>query len=293
MARNQAADAQDLYDERSSKYDDSHHPRFARHTVELAKVQPGEHVLDLACGTGLISYYASDAVGSTGSVTGVDISTGMLAEAEAKKPKHGLKNVSFYQHSITELNTLETLKGKQFDLITCCSALVLLPEPVQSLKQWVSFLKPGGRLITDATHPNNLITGLVFERVGVAIQRPLPWYRLPFQKSEDLRNVLESAGLHSVEVKLLAQEYMEGTEALEDYITDESNPKVVEEFAIADADQRFDDLIDTHPMKSLASPPEVREEARVVFKEEWSKAADEQGRVQKVDGVFVGIGWKP
>jgi ubiquinone/menaquinone biosynthesis C-methylase UbiE len=292
MARNQARDAQDLYDERSVKYDDSHHPRFARHCVELAKVQPGEHVLDLACGTGLVSYNASEAVGPSGSVTGVDISAGMLAQAEAKKPKYGLQNVTFHKHSITELDTLDALKDKQFDLITCCSALVLLPDPAGALKQWVTFLKPEGRLITDVTHPNNLISGLVFERIGIALDRPLPWYRLPFQKVEDLCDIMKAAGLHSIDVKLISLMDVDGSDDLQDYITDASNPKVEKEYEIGDADQVFDNTIETNPMKSLASPPEVREKARTLFKAEWAKVANDHGKVQSIDGVFVGIGWK-
>ena len=293
MARNQAQDAQDLYDERGVKYDDSHHPRFARHTVELAEAQPGEHVLDLACGTGLVSYYASTAVGPSGSVTGVDISTGKLAQAEAKKPQLELQNVTFHKHSITELDTLDALKVKKFDLITCCSALVLLPDPAAALKQWVTFLKPGGRLITDATHPNTLISGRVFGRVGIALQRPVPWYRLPFQTAEDLSDVMKAAGLRFTNVKFVAQFDIEGTDKLEDYLGDPANPKVDKEFGIDDANMRFDELIDTNPMKSLASPLEVREKARKLFKEEFAKAANAHGKVQRVDGVFVGIGWKP
>ena len=292
MPRDQAVDAQDLYDERSGKYDDSFHPRFARHTIELAKVQPGEHVLDLACGTGLLSYYASEAVGPSGNVVGVDISSGMLAQSEAKKPKHNLQNVSFYKHSITELDTLEAVKGMQFDLITCCSALVLLPNPAQVVKHWVTFLKPGGRLITDATHPNTLVAGLVFERVGIALGRPLPWYRIPFQKAGDLQAVLEGTGLQSVDIKLVSQFDIQGTDDLKDYICPLTNPKVSQEYDVADADRVFDESIDTAPMKSLASPPDVRENARALFKEEWVKIANDRGKVQKIDGVFVGTGWK-
>ena len=292
MARNQVKDAQDLYDERSVRYDDSHHPRLARHYVELAKVQPGEHVLDLACGTGLVTYYASEAVGPSGSVIGLDVSTGMLAQAEAKKPKHKLQNVSFYKHSITELDTLNALRGKLFDLVTCCSALVLLPDAAGALNQWVTFLKPGGRLITDVTHPDNLIGGLALERVGIALERPLPGYRLPFQKAQDLRDVMQSAGLHSVDVKLISLMDVQGSDNLKDYITDPANPKVEKEYEISDADEVFDKMIDINYMKSLASPPEIREKARRLFKDEWAKLANEKGKVQAIDGVFVGIGWK-
>lgn len=291
--RNQSADAQMLYDERSAKYDDSHHPRFARHMAELAQIQPGEQVLDLACGTGLLSYDASNAVGASGSVIGIDVSSGMLAQAEAKKPKHSLQNVMFYRHSVTELGSLDAVRGRQFDLITCCSALVLLEDAGQALKHWTTFLKPGGRLVTDVTHPNNLIAGLCFERVGNIMQRPIPCYRLPFQKAEDLQAVMENAGLHSVDIKLVSQQKIEGTEDLEDYVrASVTDLKVEKEYDIADADQVFDDMIDTPFVESLASPPEVREKARALFAEEWTKMADARGKVQWVDGIFVGIGWK-
>ena len=293
MKRNQATDAQDLYDDRSSKYDDSHHPRFARHMAELAKIQPTEHVLDLACGTGLLSYDASNAVGASGSVIGIDISSGMLAQAEAKKSKHHLQNIAFYQHSITDLDSLDGVNGKQFDLITCCSALVLLEDADQALKHWTTYLKPGGRLIVDVTHPNNLLSGLVFERVGNILKRPIPWYRLAFQKAENLQSAMENAGLHSVDVKLLSQQQIDGTEKLEDYIRPSvTDPKVQKEYDIGDADRIFDETINSTPMKSLASPADVREEARSLFRDEWANMANAKGKVQWVDGVFVGIGWK-
>lgn len=85
MVRDQAQDAQDLYDTRAPQYDNSWHPRFSRHMIELAELRPGETVLDLACGTGLATFSASVAVGPEGCVVGVDISKGMLAEAEAKR----------------------------------------------------------------------------------------------------------------------------------------------------------------------------------------------------------------
>ena len=292
MSRNQAQDAQDLYDERGDQYDDSHHPRFARHMVQLIKPQSGELVLDLACGTGLVSFPASDAVGASGSIIGIDISSGMLAQAEAKKSEHSLQNVSFYQHSITDLDSLAVVKGKQFDIITCCSALVLLKHPAEALEHWVTYLKPGGRLILDVTHPQNLTTGVLFEKVGNIVGKPLPWYRLKFQKPEDLQNMMEGAGLDQVDVIFMSQQGGD-SEKLEDFIRPSfSDPKVFREFDIKDANRIFDEQTDKNPMKTLASPNEVRETARKVFQEEWARAANAEGKVQEIDGIFMGIGWK-
>lgn len=294
MVRDQARDAQDLYDGRSSTYDCTWHPRFARHIVELAKVRPGEEVLDLACGTGLVTFPASSAIGSSGSVIGIDISSGMLAEAEIKKSAHSLENVTLYRHSVTNLDSLDALKKRKFDLITCASALVLLERPGQALKKWASYLKPGGRLVVDVTHPQNLTSGIVFEKVGQIIGRPLPWNRLNFQKPDDLQGAMEAAGLQHVEVKFLSQQDIDGTELLEDYIRPSLfSPKVLREHDIADAERIFDEQIDTIPMRNIASSAEVREKARAVFRSEWAKCANADGKVQEIDGVFVGIGRLP
>lgn len=264
--------------------------------VELIDPQPGEHVLDLACGTGLVSYPASSAVGPEGSVIGIDISTGMLAQAEAKTSTHEPKNVEFYNHSITDLDTLDALKGKPFDVITCCSALVLLPNPAEALQHWVTYLKSGGRLIVDVTHPQNLTSGIVFERVGVIMEKRLPWYRLNFQGPGDLHSIMSAAGLDNVDIKFMSQlggSGEDGDDGVENFIRPSfNNPKVYREYAIEDADGIFDSMIDGTPMKALASPAEVRELAREVFREEWAKAADEDGMVREVDGIFMGLGWK-
>lgn len=65
-----------------------------------------------------------------------------------------------------DVGSLPSVKGRLFDVITCCLALVLLEHPIEALEHWKAYLKPGGRLIVDATHAQNLIAGLVMERVG-------------------------------------------------------------------------------------------------------------------------------
>lgn len=294
--RNQAQDAQDLYDTRAAQYDDSWHPRFARHMVELANIQPGEAVLDLACGTGLATFAASVAVGSSGKVVGVDVSRGMLAEAEAKKERHSQDNVEFIQHSITDLDTLAPITKGTFDVITCCAALVLLEHPVDALTQWIDFLKPGGRLAVDVTHIQNLTAGVIMERVGQRMARPLPWHRLNFSSSDDLRDAMVRAGFVDVDVTFLSQILHTGPEAseeLEDYIADVQRPRVLREYGLEDADAVFDAQIDGTPMKAIASPPEVRARAKQLFCEEWRRAADADGKVREIDGVFVALGYKP
>lgn len=287
--RNQARDAQSLYDNRAVRYDGSWHPRFARHMVELAKLRPGEDVLDLACGTGLVSYPASTAIGTKGSVTGVDISSGMLAQAEAKKGSHHIKNLQFYQHSIFDLGSLPALEGKRFDAITCASALVLLRHPDEAIRQWASYLRPGGRLVVDATHPESQLPLITFERVGRALEKPVPFYRLPFEKPDDLRTIMEAAGLQDVVVVFMSQMDIDGKDDFSSYLEDFDDPRLERVLSVRDADEMFDKAIDTWSMADLAVP-DVKPQARKLFAEEWAKLAHADGKIREVDGVFVGVG---
>lgn len=60
--------------------DNTYHPALAQQCLQLADLKPGEHVLDVACGTGQVTCAAAVAVGSAGHVTGVDLSEGMLQQ---------------------------------------------------------------------------------------------------------------------------------------------------------------------------------------------------------------------
>nr|POE65174.1 demethylmenaquinone methyltransferase [Quercus suber] len=288
----QALDAQNIYDERSSAYDDSWHPRFAQHIVHLAKIQPGHDVLDLACGTGLVTYLASTIVGPSGSVTGIDISGGMLKVAEAKRTNHHLSNIELSQHSITELDSMNSISGKKFDIIICASALVLLEDPGLALQSWASFLRPGGRLVTDVTHPASQLPLITLERVGQELGRPVPWHRVPFSQAEDLQRLMESAGLDAVETILLSQKTtatnsdMEGFNA---YVCDPDKPVIDRVYNTADGAAIFDILLE-RDVTSAFRQDGIRMKAKIVFTDLWAGLARSDGKIYEVDGAFVGVG---
>lgn len=104
--------------------------------LDQTGIGPGQDILDVACGTGvLIPDYLSRKVAS---VTGVDISSGMIRIAQEKFPQ---KNVSFLCCDV------ETFSPERlFDAIVIYNAFPHFPDPDRLIAHLSSLLKPGGRL---------------------------------------------------------------------------------------------------------------------------------------------------
>ncbi|CAE7007839.1 hypothetical protein CFE70_001507 [Pyrenophora teres f. teres 0-1] len=274
----QAADAIRFYDSKSWDYDATWHNDFTKRFMTYLDIQPGQEVLDLACGTGLLTFREAEAVGSSGQVVGVDVTPGMLAVATHRKTQGGDKyaNTTFIKGDVLHLDETEELKGKKFDVITVASALVLFPDPQAAIEHWVEFLKPGGMIALDATHPRNLVSGMVLERVARRLELPIPYNR-SWSKSEDtLKQTLESAGLE-----------------VDQIITVENQAGYGRRFY--DMEQWDDFFVENVIVKDVArtfANNDIRRKAQGIYKQEWEKLAID-GKVEEVDSVFLGIARRP
>jgi ubiquinone/menaquinone biosynthesis C-methylase UbiE len=110
--------------------------------LAAADPKPGEQVLDLACGTGLISFVAAEAVGPSGRVVGTDLSGRMIERARETALERGVSNASFARMDAERLD----LPDAGFDVVTCALGLMYLPEPERALHEMRRVLRPGGRL---------------------------------------------------------------------------------------------------------------------------------------------------
>ena len=109
--------------------------------LEMAALQPGERVLDVACGTGLVSFRAVDAVGGSGAVVGTDISQEMVETARRLGVEAGFHNVTFERFDAEAMN----LDGASFNAALCALGLMYFPEPANALGEMFRLLEPGGR----------------------------------------------------------------------------------------------------------------------------------------------------
>lgn len=103
---------------------------------------PGERVLDVACGTGLVSFAAARAVGPRGAVLGVDLSGRMVAFARHRADVRQVANARFERMGAEKLDLAEA----SFDVALCALGLMYVPDPAQALREMRRVLRPGGRL---------------------------------------------------------------------------------------------------------------------------------------------------
>ena len=110
---------------------------WAPHLVEAAGVAPGQAVLDVACGTGVVARTAADRMGGRGRVVGLDLNEGMLAVAGRLRP-----DIEWRQGDAAEL----PFEAGSFDAVLCQAALMFFPDRAGALREMARVATPGGTL---------------------------------------------------------------------------------------------------------------------------------------------------
>lgn len=108
--------------------------------LTMAALKPGERVLDVACGTGLVTFRAADAVGPSGFVAASDISEDMVAAVAAAANARGIAG----DFRRMDAESLAHPDG-EFDAVLCGLGLMYVAEPPNALREMRRVLRPGGR----------------------------------------------------------------------------------------------------------------------------------------------------
>lgn len=118
--------------------------RFRERLLEPARLEPGESVLDIGCGTGTLAVLAKHHVGAAGAVHGIDASPEMIARA-GSKAKRAKVDVQFE----TALAQSLPFPDARFDVVLSTVMLHHLPRAVreQAVREAQRVLKPAGRLL--------------------------------------------------------------------------------------------------------------------------------------------------
>ena len=102
---------------------------MAKDLMEAARLQPGERVLDVGCGTGVVTRSAAERVGLAGNVAGLDVAQGMLAVARSQTPP-GI-SIDWYEATAESM----PLADQAFDVVLCQMALQFIPNKLVALRE--------------------------------------------------------------------------------------------------------------------------------------------------------------
>ncbi|HLA18245.1 MAG TPA: methyltransferase domain-containing protein, partial [Dehalococcoidia bacterium] len=109
--------------------------------LEMAALQPGERVLDIATGTGIAAFVAAERVGPQGEVVATDISQRMVDAVREEAERRGVTNMSYERVDAEEL----TYPDGSFDAALCVLGLMYPADPQRAIEQMRRVLRPGGR----------------------------------------------------------------------------------------------------------------------------------------------------
>jgi ubiquinone/menaquinone biosynthesis C-methylase UbiE len=171
--------------------------------LAMAHLQPGEHVIDVACGTGLITFDAARAVDhdASGRVVGTDLSQEMIDRAAEQARALGVSNVEFRRMDAEDLQ----VPSESFDVWLCGLGLMYVPDPAKALSEAHRVLKPGGRASAAVWGARNRcgwaeIFPIVDRRVASEV---CPMF-FQLGTGDMLRHVFDAAGFSNVRVERIA-----------------------------------------------------------------------------------------
>lgn len=171
---------------------------LAEDLLQRAALKPGERVLDVGCGTGVVTRLAATRVGGEGAVAGLDVNPGMLAVARSVTPAE--VNIEWHEASADAM----PLADASFDVVLSQLSLQFIPDRGKALKEMHRVLVPGGRLVLSVPGPADPL----FETLADALGRHVSAQAAGFvhtvfsmDDEAELEELLGNAGFRDVDVQ--------------------------------------------------------------------------------------------
>lgn len=158
-------------------------------------LKPGDHVLDISCGSGLITLPIAKAVTPKGQVTAIDLSEGMIEKARERTAQKNIKNITYQQMDAENLD----FEDNTFDAVVCSLGLMYFPYPEKAIQEMFRVAKPQGEvyaLVWGARKECGWAS--IFPIVDKRVKSDVCPLFFQLGTGNALRDVFESTGFESV-----------------------------------------------------------------------------------------------
>lgn len=181
-----------------------------RQMLDLARIRPGQRVLDVAAGAGEPAVSAAERVGPSGHVLATDLSEGIVELARQVARERGLEQVETRAMDGEKLD----LPDASFDAVLCRLGLMYMPHPVTALREWRRALRAGGRVavVVFSTPERNswgAIPASIIRR-RAQLPPPVPGQPGPFSLGAPgvLEGLFRQAGFADTEIRAVPVPHM-------------------------------------------------------------------------------------
>ena len=166
--------------------------------IGVAGLQPGQRVLDVACGTGVVTRLAAERVGAAGVVAGLDVNPGMLTVARSQTPP-GM-SIEWHQANADSM----PLSDEAFDVVLCQMGLQFISSKLTALREMRRVLKPAGRALVTVPGPNPDMFAIMRDALARHLSpQAASFGDLVFSMHDvdELSELMRSAGFRKVDVQ--------------------------------------------------------------------------------------------
>lgn len=178
---------------------------LARDLLQQANIRTGERVLDVACGTGIVTRLAAKQVGETGAVTGLDINPGMLAVA--RSVANSDHPIEWHESSGEKM----LLPDESFDIVTCQAGLQFMEDKSAALKEMYRVLVPGGRICLNVPGRSGELFLIFIEELGNHISSEAAGFAgqvFSLHDEDSLRQLMEESGFHNIHLRTFEKTFI-------------------------------------------------------------------------------------
>lgn len=179
---------------------------IAEDLIGMAGLRRGERVLDVACGTGVVTRLAAERVGAEGAVAGLDVNPGMIAVARAQASAGASPGVApgvpveWHAASADAM----PLPDNAFDVVLCQMGLQFFPDKPGALREMRRVLEGGGRVFAVVPGPKPPVFAILTDALARHLgPKAAAFGDLVFSLHavDELSGLMQSAGFRQVDVQ--------------------------------------------------------------------------------------------